>query len=121
MVRLTDRPDMTLDVYRGRKTTMQQQSNNYIGPSPKREKEERTDRRKKNISKPTPTRTYCERNRPLPYCKQNLPSTIAPPDHPPGSAKSVAEAWLGRGRTPMALPLRWCYVARAAASILLRS
>ena len=27
MVRLTDRPDMTLDVYRGRKTTMQQQAN----------------------------------------------------------------------------------------------
>ena len=26
MVRLTDRPDMTLDVYRGRKTTMQQQN-----------------------------------------------------------------------------------------------
>ena len=25
MVRLTDRPDMTLDVYRGRKTTTQQQ------------------------------------------------------------------------------------------------
>ena len=25
MVRLTDRPDMTLDVYRGRKTTVQQQ------------------------------------------------------------------------------------------------
>ena len=25
-VRLTDRPDMTLDVYRGRKTTMQQNS-----------------------------------------------------------------------------------------------
>ena len=25
MVRLTDRPDMTIDVYRGRKTTMQQQ------------------------------------------------------------------------------------------------
>ena len=25
VVRLTDRPDMTLDVYRGRKTTMQQQ------------------------------------------------------------------------------------------------
>ena len=25
LVRLTDRPDMTLDVYRGRKTTMQQQ------------------------------------------------------------------------------------------------
>ena len=24
MARLTDRPDMTLDVYRGRKTTMQQ-------------------------------------------------------------------------------------------------
>ena len=28
VVRLTDRPDMTLDVYRGRKTTMQQQYNN---------------------------------------------------------------------------------------------
>ena len=26
MVRLTDRPDMTLDVYRGRKTTMQHNS-----------------------------------------------------------------------------------------------
>ena len=25
--RITDRPDMTLDVYRGRKTTMQQQKN----------------------------------------------------------------------------------------------
>ena len=25
MVRITDRPDMTLDVYRGRKTTIQQQ------------------------------------------------------------------------------------------------
>ena len=28
VVRLTDRPDMALDVYRGRKTTMQQQCNN---------------------------------------------------------------------------------------------
>ena len=28
VVTLTDRPDMTLDVYRGRKTTMQQQCNN---------------------------------------------------------------------------------------------
>ena len=27
VVRLTDRPDMTLDVYRGRKTTMQQSNN----------------------------------------------------------------------------------------------
>ena len=27
VVRLTDRPDMTLDVYRGRKTTMQQCNN----------------------------------------------------------------------------------------------
>ena len=26
VVRLTDRPDMTLDVYRGRKTTIQQQT-----------------------------------------------------------------------------------------------
>ena len=32
VVRLTDRPDMTLDVYRGRKTTMQQQQQrrNYV-------------------------------------------------------------------------------------------
>ena len=29
MVRLTDRPDMTLDVYGGRKTTMQQQSSRF--------------------------------------------------------------------------------------------
>ena len=31
VVRLTDRPDMTLDVYRGRKTTNQQQINNKAG------------------------------------------------------------------------------------------
>ena len=30
MVRLTDRPDMTLDVYRGRKTTMQQSNNKHL-------------------------------------------------------------------------------------------
>ena len=30
MVRLTDRPDMTLDVYRGRKTTMQQQQQQML-------------------------------------------------------------------------------------------
>ena len=30
VVRLTDRPDMTLDVYRGRKTTKQQQQQQYI-------------------------------------------------------------------------------------------
>ena len=30
VVRLTDRPDMTLDVYRGRKTTMQQQQQNQF-------------------------------------------------------------------------------------------
>ena len=29
MVRLTDRPDMTLDVYRGRKTTIQQQQKKF--------------------------------------------------------------------------------------------
>ena len=29
VVRLTDRPDMTLDVYRGRKTTMKQQQQYY--------------------------------------------------------------------------------------------
>ena len=30
MVRLTDRPDMTLDVYHGRKTTMQQCRVNFL-------------------------------------------------------------------------------------------
>ena len=30
VVRLTDRPDMTLDVYRGRKTTIQQQQLSHI-------------------------------------------------------------------------------------------
>ena len=30
VVRLTDRPDMTLDVYRGRKTTMQQQQQQSV-------------------------------------------------------------------------------------------
>ena len=34
VVRLTDRPDMTLDVYRGRKTTMQQQQNPFLCTSP---------------------------------------------------------------------------------------
>ena len=33
MVRLTDRPDMTLDVYRGRKTTTQQQQSKLVGVS----------------------------------------------------------------------------------------
>ena len=31
VVRLTDRPDMTLDVYRGRKTTIQQQQQFVTG------------------------------------------------------------------------------------------
>ena len=30
VVRLTDRPDMTLDVYRGRKTTIQQPANGCV-------------------------------------------------------------------------------------------
>ena len=30
VVRLTDRPDMTLDVYRGRKTTIQQQQQQLV-------------------------------------------------------------------------------------------
>ena len=34
VVRLTDRPDMALDVYRGRKTTMQQQLQNLNNPKP---------------------------------------------------------------------------------------
>ena len=34
MVRLTDRPDMTLDVYRGRKTTNQQQRRQKLSTCP---------------------------------------------------------------------------------------
>ena len=34
VVRLTDRPDMTLDVYRGRKTTIQQQQLKLTFPEP---------------------------------------------------------------------------------------
>ena len=34
MVRLTDRPNMTLDVYRGRKTTVQQQQQKVLGSIP---------------------------------------------------------------------------------------
>ena len=45
---------------------------------------------REELSKQTPTRTYCKRNRPLPYYNPNyrrpstgsLPSTFAPPDHP---------------------------------------
>ena len=61
MVRLTDRPDMTLDVYRGRKTTIQLQYNK--GPL--------------NPKQPTnqPTTTYCKRRRPLPY---HLPNCRVP-------------------------------------------
>ena len=33
VVRLTDRPDMTLDVYRGRKTTIQQQQSHNTQPN----------------------------------------------------------------------------------------
>ena len=39
VVRLTDRPDMTLDVYRGRKTTIQQYCFNGGGLRPTREYE----------------------------------------------------------------------------------
>ena len=91
MVRLTDRPDMTLDVYRGRKTTIQQQQQykeswlvgcfGFDGPlrqyfslyravsQREGERGERIDE-SKNVQT-TPTRTYCKRNRPLPYCNQN--------------------------------------------------
>ena len=34
VVRLTDRPDMTLDVYRGGKTTIQQQQLNHLSGLP---------------------------------------------------------------------------------------
>ena len=42
VVRLTDRPDMTLDVYRGRKTTMQQQQ--QIFSLPKQSQKSRSNR-----------------------------------------------------------------------------
>ena len=50
---------------------------------------QREGEREENVQT-TPTRTYCERRRPLSYCIQmvgrpgtgSLPSTIAPPDHP---------------------------------------
>ena len=57
-------------------------------PKRGRKRRERIDE-SKNVQT-TPTRTYCERSRPLPYCIQivgrpdtgSLPSIIAPPDHP---------------------------------------
>ena len=100
VVRLTDRPDMTLDVYRGRKTTMQQQQQQpkvcvymraemvglvgcfglngplrqyfslYRAVSQRGEKEKRKDRREKKCPN-NPTRTYCKRSRPLPYSNPN--------------------------------------------------
>ena len=39
MVRLTDRPDMTLDVYRGRKTTIQYNANCGTEPTSNKMKE----------------------------------------------------------------------------------
>ena len=39
----------------------------YIGPSPK----ERTKKERKNRCPNNPTRTYCKRSRPLPYCNPN--------------------------------------------------
>ena len=57
-------------------------------PKRGRKRKERIDE-SKNIQT-TPSRTYCEHSRPLPYSIQivgrpgtrSLPSTIAPPDHP---------------------------------------
>ena len=55
VVRLTDRPDMTLDVYRGRKTTMQMQ-HSKIGSTLTRIEElassfQKKKKKKKNILK----------------------------------------------------------------------
>ena len=77
VVRLTDRPDMTLDGYRGRKTTIQQQrpfetvfqSISDRLPERGRKKREVIDERK-NVQT-TPTRTYYKRNRSLPYYDPN--------------------------------------------------
>ena len=55
VVRLTDRPDMTLDVYRGRKTTMQHATSNPK-PSqnkPKRPRENDSDTSENEHSQPT--------------------------------------------------------------------
>ena len=45
VVRLTDRPDMIFDVYRGRKTTIQQQQQSRKGKRKRKEKKEK-ERRK---------------------------------------------------------------------------
>ena len=46
MVRLTDRPDMTLDVYRGRKTPMQHVPLLPPPPPPKKKKKKKNQARK---------------------------------------------------------------------------
>ena len=61
VVRLTDRPDMTLDVYRGRKTTIQYNTIVYPAPS---------------HHPTTPSKLV---GRPG---TESLPSTLAPPNHP---------------------------------------
>ena len=73
-------------VYRPFETVFQSISSRL--PKRGRKRRKRIDE-SKNVQT-TPTRTYCERSRPLPYCIQivgrpgtgSLPSTIAPPDHP---------------------------------------
>ena len=52
-------------------TALEDSISEYIGPSLReREKEERNDRREKNVQT-TPTRMYCKHSRPLPYYKSN--------------------------------------------------
>ena len=63
-------------------------------PKRGRKRRERIDE-SKNVQT-TPTRTYCKCSRPLSYCNpicrtpgtSSLPSTIAPPDHPPPPTRS---------------------------------
>ena len=58
---------------------------------------EREREKKRQMSKTTPTRTYCKRNRPLPYYIHivgrpdtgSLPRTIAPPDHPRSNMRKM--------------------------------
>ena len=76
LVRLTNRPDMTIDINRGSKigwlfwvyrpfeTVFQSISGRL--PERGRKRKERIDENK-NVQT-TPTRTYCKRSRPLPYC-----------------------------------------------------
>ena len=70
VVRLTDRLDMTLDVYRGRKTTMQHQSSRLPDRRRKKENRKLDDTNKNSKSTPIPHQLP-KHNRLLPSCHSN--------------------------------------------------